>query len=240
MPHCLQPVAPSTLPVTSTDQLFHVRRIYCVGRNYAAHAREMGGDPTREAPFFFCKPADAVRSADPADPIGVLGINYPSATQDLQHEVELVVALGSGGRNLPPREVGRHIFGYGVGIDLTRRDLQADMKAKGRPWEIGKAFDQSAPMAALRIAGAGALEADATIALTVNGQVRQRSSIDQMIWSIEEIIAKLSTLFTLAAGDLIFTGTPEGVGPLSVGDQVEASITGLPELRMQMRPPIED
>jgi fumarylpyruvate hydrolase len=200
-----------SLPVAGDARRFPVRRILCVGQNYAAHAREMGSDPERQAPFFFSKPADAlvVDGGDPA---------YPSATASLHHEVELVVAIGADGR----------IAGWAVGCDLTRRDLQAEAKAKGRPWDAAKGFDQSAPCAALTL---GPFPAPAgEIALIVNGETRQHSTLADMIWSPEEIVEQAGKLWTLCPGDLIFTGTPEGVGPLVRGDRVRATIEGLPPL----------
>jgi fumarylpyruvate hydrolase len=233
MQPCLSAPPAVAIPVDGTADLFHVRRIYCVGRNYAAHAREMGGDPSREAPFFFCKPADSIVTAM-AD--GIATLHYPSQTNDLHHEVELVVALGSGGRNIAVGDALSHVFGYSVGLDMTRRDLQAEMKAKGRPWEVGKAFDESAPVGALAKSEALDLKR-AGITLTVNDQPRQASSLDQMIWSVEEIIANLSTLFELKAGDLIFTGTPEGVAAMQLGDIGKAHIDGLPPLTVRVAEP---
>ena len=206
------PAPTVSLPIVGDDRRFPVRRILCVGQNYAAHAREMGNDPTRQAPFFFSKPADAIVS-DGGDPA------YPSATSNLHHEVELVAAIGEGGT----------IAGWAVGVDLTRRDLQAEAKAKGRPWDAGKAFDQSAPCGALTL---GALPDPAgAIAITVNGETKQSSSLAEMIWNPAEIVEKAGVLWALRPGDLIFTGTPEGVGPLVVGDVVEATIAGLDTLR---------
>ncbi len=192
-----------------------MRRILCVGQNYAAHAREMGADPDKPAPFFFAKPADAlvVDGRDPA---------YPSATQNLHYEVELVVALGADARPV----------GWAVGVDLTRRDLQAEAKAKGRPWEAGKAFDQSAPCGALSLTPPAA---DAAIELRVNGDVRQSGRLSDMIWDVDGVLSKAAELWALQPGDLIFTGTPEGVGPLNPGDRVEAVIAGLPPLSFTVR-----
>ncbi len=205
-----------SLPVVGGAARFPVRRILCVGQNYAAHAREMGSDPERQAPFFFSKPADALVT-DGADPA------YPSATGNLHHEVELVVAIGGDGA----------IAGWAVGCDLTRRDLQAEAKAKGRPWDAAKGFDQSAPCAALTL---GSLPAPAgEIALNVNGETRQRSTLADMIWSPEEIVEQAGKLWSLAPGDLIFTGTPEGVGPLVRGDRVRATVEGLAPLEFTVR-----
>jgi fumarylpyruvate hydrolase len=210
------PPAPASLPVSDDVRRFPVRRILCVGQNYAAHAREMGSDPERQAPFFFSKPADALVT-DGADPA------YPSATANLHHEAELVVAIGDGGR----------IAGWAVGCDLTRRDLQAEAKAKGRPWDAAKGFDQSAPCGALTL---GPLpRPSATIALTVNGDPRQSSTLANMIWSPEEIVGQAGRLWRLQPGDLIFTGTPEGVGPLLPGDTVEVTIEGLQALRFTVQ-----
>jgi len=234
MQPCLNAVPAATIPLAESSDVFHVRRIYCVGRNYAAHTREMGGDPSREAPFFFCKPADAIVTAA-SD--GVTSVHYPSQTADFQHEVELVVALASGGRNIAPVDALSHVFGYAVGIDLTRRDLQGEMKAKGRPWEVGKAFDESAPVGPLALADVLDMK-NAAIKLTVNDKPRQASTIDQMIWSVAEIIVNLSTLFELKAGDVIFTGTPEGVAAMQPGDTAKAEIDGLPALLVRVLPPL--
>ena len=217
MTQWLFPPAPTpSLPIVDEARRFPVRRILCVGQNYAAHAREMGADPFKPAPFFFSKPADAlvVDGADPA---------YPTATENLHHEVELVVAIGEGGA----------IAGWAVGVDLTRRDLQAEAKAKGRPWEAGKAFDQSAPCGALSLTPPAS---DATIELKVNGEVRQSSRLSDMIWNVDGVLSKASELWALQPGDLIFTGTPEGVGSLAPGDRVEATIAGLSPLSFTVRP----
>ena len=210
------PVYPS-VPVVATPALFPVRRILCVGRNYAAHRREMGGDD-RDPPFFFAKPSDAI--ATPGEPVP-----YPSRTADLHHEVELVVALNRAGEDVAPQEALDLVFGYAVGVDLTRRDLQAVAKAKGQPWEAAKGFDCSAPISAIR-PWTGAAPAGA-ITLTVNGETRQSARIDDMIWSVAEVIAEASRLWRLAPGDLIFTGTPEGVGPMVRGDRVVGEVEGV-------------
>ena len=204
----IAPAPTSSLPVDGDARRFAVRRIYCVGQNYAAHAREMGAD--KPDPFFFSKPADAVVT-DGANPA------FPPATANLHYEVELVVALGEGG--VP--------VGWGVGVDLTRRDLQAAAKSAGRPWDAAKGFDQSAPCGALSLTPPAR---DAGIRLSVNGELRQNGRLDDMVWDIEGILAKAATLWKLTAGDLVFTGTPEGVGPLQPGDRVEAEIDGLPKL----------
>jgi fumarylpyruvate hydrolase len=227
----MQYVLPSwelpSVAVEGSDSRFPVHRIYCVGRNYAEHAREMGGDPNREPPFFFCKPADAVVANGSAIP-------YPLATQSLHHEVELVVALKSGGVHIKPEAALDLVFGYAVGVDLTRRDLQQAMREKGRPWDVGKAFDRAAPMGALLPVSANFNVSQSAIVLTVNGDVKQSSDIGDMIWNVPDIIAHLSGLFELKAGDLIFTGTPAGVGPLKPGDRVDANIGGLPALNFSI------
>ncbi len=201
---------------------FSVRRIYCVGRNYAAHAAEMGHD-AREAPFFFMKPADAVL------PDGAV-MPYPSATKDLHHELELVVAIGKRGRNIPVDKALDHVFGYAVGLDMTRRDLQAEAKNKGRPWDMAKGFDCSAPCAAIHTVDAVGHIASGEIELKVNGKVRQHSDINMLIWSVAETINQLSSLVELFPGDLIYTGTPEGVGPVVTGDVLEGRVEGLGSL----------
>jgi len=214
------PNAIPTVPVEGSDAVFPVRRILCVGRNYAAHAREMGAD-SRDPPFFFGKPADAVAPLKSQ-------IAYPPATRDLHHEIELVVALKSGGADMNPDQALEAVFGYAVGVDLTRRDLQGAAKAKGHPWEAGKAFDESAPISAIRVMPAPPPEAAVT--LSVNGQERQRGAVGDMIWTVGEIVAKASALWTLAAGDLIFTGTPEGVGAIARGDVVVGEVEGVGRL----------
>jgi fumarylpyruvate hydrolase len=215
------PTQPS-VEVRGTRDRFPVRRIFCVGRNYAAHAREMGNDD-REPPFFFTKPADAVVANGTPVP-------YPPRTANFHHEAELVVALGSGGTSIPVTKANSLVYGYAVGIDLTRRDLQADSKDNGRPWDTSKAFDRSAPVGAIRPVSAGGIIESARIWLSVNGKMKQDANIAEMTWKVPEIIAELSTLFDLAPGDLIFTGTPAGVGPLVRGDSVEAGIEGLDSL----------
>ncbi|HEX2138723.1 MAG TPA: fumarylacetoacetate hydrolase family protein [Woeseiaceae bacterium] len=214
---------PVTAPVKDSDARFPVHRIYCVGQNYAAHAREMGSDPDREPPFFFTKPADALV------PSGVV-IPYPPRTADLHHEVELVVAIGKAGRDVAPGQAEGHVFGYAVGIDLTRRDLQLAAKKQGRPWDAAKAFDRSAPMSAILPADRHGHPRRGEIRLDVDGEVRQQADIADLIWSVPEVIAELSTLFELQAGDLVFTGTPAGVGPVEPGQTMVARIEGLEEL----------
>jgi fumarylpyruvate hydrolase len=222
--YAFPPHAIPTVPVEGSQTVFPVRRILCVGRNYAAHAREMGAD-TRDPPFFFSKPADAI--------VPLAGeVPYPPATSDLHHEIELVVALKSGGANLTPEQALAAVFGYAVGVDLTRRDLQGQAKAKGQPWEAGKAFDASAPITAIRVMGEPAPEAAVT--LSVNGAERQRGQVGDMIWNIGEVIAKASALWTLAAGDLIFTGTPEGVGAIVRGDKIVGEVEGVGRLEFTL------
>jgi fumarylpyruvate hydrolase len=214
------------LPVNGSAALFPVRRIYCVGRNYAAHAREMGFDPEREPPFFFCKPNDA-ESVVPV-PAGVnVALPYPPRTENYHYEIELVVAIGKAGRDIAPEDAAAHIFGYAVGLDMTRRDLQMRMREQGRPWEIGKAFDYSAPIGPItRIADCGLLESGA-ITLSVDGKTVQSSDLNKLIWNVSETIAQLSTLFELRPGDLIMTGTPEGVGAVQRGQRMIGTVDGL-------------
>jgi len=220
-------VASPPVPVVPVDGggSFPVRRIYCVGRNYVEHAQEMGFTG-RDPPFFFMKPADAVVTGGT--------MRYPSLTKNLHHEVELVVAIGLGGRDIAAAHAHEHIFGYAVGLDMTRRDLQGEAKKQGRPWSIGKGFDESAPIGAIvPVARAGDIE-HAAIELTVNGARRQASRIDKMIWNIGEIIEHLSAAWTLAPGDLIFTGTPEGVAAVVAGDRLVARVDGLPPLDVRI------
>jgi fumarylpyruvate hydrolase len=221
---------PPGIPVTGTTARFPVRRIYCVGRNYAEHAREMGGDPEREPPFFFMKPADAVL------PLGG-AVRYAPQTRDLQHEIVLVAAIGRDGRDIPVGSALDHVFGYAVGLDLTRRDLQAELKAKGRPWEMGKAFDQSAPVGAIHPVAKVGHPHQGAIWLEVNGSERQRGDLASMVWSVAEILANLSRYGSLRAGDLVFTGTPAGVGPVAPGDVLRGGIDGLGELTVQILEP---
>jgi fumarylpyruvate hydrolase len=209
---------------------FPVRRVYCVGRNYVEHAKEMGFTG-REAPFFFLKPADAVVPV----PAGETGsIAYPSLTKDLHHEIELVVAIGLGGKNIKAADAQKHIWGYGVGLDMTRRDLQGEMKKQGRPWCIGKAFEQSAPMGPITPAAQAGDVANAEISLQVNGKDRQRSNVSKLIWNIGEIIEHVSTAWELAPGDLIFTGTPEGVAAVVSGDTLSGAVAGLTPLTVRI------
>ncbi len=225
------PPVPS-LPVVGGEAgaRFPVHRIYCVGRNYVDHAFEMGGSG-REAPFFFMKPGDAVLPVAE----GKLGqMHYPSLTSDLHHEVELVVAIGRGGRNIRTEDALGHVWGYAVGLDMTRRDLQGEAKKLGRPWDIGKGFDESAPISPVRPAGHCYLSAATQISLEVNGSKRQHSVIGKLIWSVAEIIEQLSAAWDLQPGDLIFTGTPEGVAPVAVGDTLHARIEGVGSLQVQV------
>ncbi|RVI13409.1 FAA hydrolase family protein [Sinorhizobium meliloti] len=208
------------LPISGSSVGFPVRRVYCVGRNYAAHAREMGHDPDREAPFFFQKNADNLLPPGENFP-------YPARSSDVHHEVELVVAMRTGGADIPVSEAADHIFGYGVGIDFTRRDLQAEAKKAGKPWAAAKAFEHSAPVSAIVPVTAIGHPASGNIWLKVNGELRQQGDLDQMIWKVPEIIAELSRLFTLAPGDIIMTGTPSGVGPVTQGDVVACGIDGI-------------
>lgn len=214
--------APVLLPVSGAAALFPVRRVYCVGRNYADHAREMGHDPDAEPPFFFQKNADNLVT-DGRFP-------YPALSEDVHYEVELAVLLGAGGRDIARADAAATIYGYAVALDMTRRDLQAKAKKAGRPWEAAKAAEFSAPIGLVAPASAVAGIADAAISLSVNGAVKQSARISDMIWPIEDVIAHLSTLFILAPGDVILTGTPAGVGPVVRGDVMEASVEGLPGL----------
>ena len=225
------PAPVASVPVVGTSDRFPVRRIYCVGRNYVEHAKEMGFTG-REAPFFFLKPADAV-VAVPAGETGTM--HYPSLTKDLHHEIELVVAIGTGGRNIAAADAKKHIFGYAVGLDMTRRDLQGEMKKQGRPWCIGKGFDESAPIGPITpTAQAGDVE-KAEVWLQVNGKDRQRSDVTKLIWNIGEIIEHLSAAWELAPGDLIYTGTPEGVAAVVAGDTLVGSVGGLGTLSVKIQ-----
>jgi fumarylpyruvate hydrolase len=230
MAHVFPPPAPVALPVQG-GALFPVHRIYCVGRNYAEHAQEMGFTG-REPPFFFLKPADAlVPVAD-----GETGaIDYPSLTANLHHEIELVVAIGQGGRDIAAADAPRHIWGYAVGLDMTRRDLQGEMKKQGRPWCIGKAFDQSAPIGPIVPKAQTGELLQGAVALAVNGSPRQKGDLRELIWSVNETIAEISRAWALQPGDLIFTGTPAGVGAVVRGDVMEGAIAGLPALRVAVR-----
>ena len=225
-----EPVAPATVPVLGQTAVFPVHRIYCVGRNYAAHAKEMGGTG-REAPFFFMKPGDAALVAPPGT---TTTLPYPTLTHDLHHEIELVVAIGVGGRDIAVADAHKHIFGYAVGLDMTRRDLQADLKKQGRPWCIAKGFDHSAPIGAITPAAQVPGIGKAAICLQVNGTVRQTGRTDQMICNIAETIAQLSAAWALEPGDLIYTGTPEGVSAVVRGDVLHGSIEGLQDITLRV------
>ncbi|CAB3904873.1 fumarylacetoacetate hydrolase family protein [Achromobacter sp. CF-sbj1-Ac2-l] len=231
MSFVFDPAAPVAVPVAGSQDSFPVRRVYCVGRNYAAHAREMGFDPDREPPFFFCKPADAVV---PVAEGSTLSLPYPPETANLHYEIELVAAIGKGGANIAVDQALQHVWGYAVGLDMTRRDLQMKMREAGRPWELGKAFDQSAPIGPLMPAAQARDIHRAGIWLQVNGADKQRSDIGKLIWSVAETIAYLSRYFRLEAGDLIYTGTPEGVGPVVRGDTMVGGVDGLGTLSVRI------
>lgn len=218
------------LPIVGSDQQFPVRRVYCVGRNYAAHAREMGFDPDREPPFFFCKPNDDASVVPVFDGKGA-SIPYPPLTSNYHYEAELVVAIGKGGSNIPVEQAASHIHSYAVGLDMTRRDLQMKMREMGRPWEIGKAFDVSAPMGPIHPVSKIGHPQQAGIWLTVNGETKQRSDVSHLIWSVAETVAYLSQFFRLEPGDVVFTGTPEGVGAVKRGDSIVMGVDGLGELK---------
>jgi fumarylpyruvate hydrolase len=222
----VDPAPTPALPV-STGNLFPVRRIFCVGRNYAEHAREMGGDPAREEPFFFTKPADAVV-------VGGADMPYPGKTQDLHFEMELVVAIGGHAQNLAAANAWDLVWGYAAGLDMTRRDLQGAAKKAGRPWDMAKGFDHSAPIGTLVSAAEVGRAGSGTIELRVNGETRQSSDVAKMIWSVPEIISYLSGFVALAPGDIIFTGTPEGVGAVVRGDTLEGSIAGIGTVRTRI------
>jgi fumarylpyruvate hydrolase len=230
MQFVIPPSEIAAVPVADSAQSFPVHRIYCVGLNYSDHAKEMGGTG-REAPFFFTKPADAVL---PVAAGSVGEMPYPSMTSDLHHEIEMVVAIGKGGRDIAVVDAATHIWGYAVGLDMTRRDLQGEAKKQGRPWATGKSFDFSAPIGPIHPASNFAMKPDAAIHLSVNGVERQRSDIGKLIWNVSETIATLSRYFTLQPGDLIFTGTPAGVAAVKTGDLLEGEIDGLGKLRVKI------
>ena len=221
-------IAQPSLAVEGSDARFPVGRIYCVGRNYADHAREMGHDPDREPPFFFMKAANSVV------PSGAT-LAFPVGTKDVHHEIELVAAIGKGGRDIPVEKALDHVWGYGVGLDMTRRDVQGEAKKMGRPWEMGKAFDESAPCSALKPASVIGHPAKGAIWVKVNGQVKQQGDLAQQIWNVQEQIAYLSRMITLQPGDLIFTGTPAGVGPVKAGDKLEGHVDGVGDLTITYR-----
>ncbi|PRH86639.1 fumarylacetoacetate hydrolase [Labrys okinawensis] len=222
MNYVIEPPSQPVVAVAGETGLFPVRRIWCVGRNYADHAREMGADPTREPPFFFAKPADAV------NPGGLLA--FPSQTSDLHHEIELVVAIGRGGRDIPVERALEHVYGYAVGLDMTRRDIQAEAKKLSRPWELAKGFDQSCPISAIVPAARIGHPDKGRIEVTVNGKVQQSGDLSQMIWSVPEAVAYLSRYVALAPGDLLMTGTPAGVSSVKPGDTLRGSCEGIGEI----------
>ncbi len=230
MSYVFPPPAPVSVPVVGQSARFAVHRIYCVGRNYEDHAKEMG-HTGREAPFFFMKPADAVLVADAGE---TAVMPYPTLTSNLHHEIELVVAIGVGGSHIRAADAHRHIYGYAVGLDMTRRDLQGEMKKQGRPWCIGKGFDHSAPIGPITPAPQVPHINAAEIYLQVNGQDRQRSTVDQLIWNVAETVEQLSAAWTLQAGDLIFTGTPAGVGAVVRGDTIVGGVSGLQTLELRV------
>ncbi|MCT4655712.1 MAG: fumarylacetoacetate hydrolase family protein [Cohaesibacter sp.] len=215
---------PASIPLTGADSTFPINRIFCVGRNYAAHAREMGANPDREPPFFFSKPADAVLTGSTCT------MPYPPMTHDMHHEVELVIGLKKGGRDIAPDDALSHIYGVALGLDFTRRDMQAEAKKTGRPWDMSKGFDASAIIGEMLPVMGQDVPQTGTIALSVNDVLAQKGDLSDMIWSIPEVIAELSRYLTLRPGDLIFTGTPEGVGPVVKGDVLKASLEGVPDL----------
>ena len=220
-----------TIPIVGESDVFQVRRIYCIGRNYAAHAIERGSDPTREPPFFFQKPTDAIQNVRIGE---VADHPYPSLTKNYHHEVELVAALKSGGTNIPAEQALEHVYGYALGLDMTRRDLQNGMAAEKKPWEIGKSFDHGAVLGPIHPASKTGHFSKGAISLAVNGTVRQNSDLDKMIWSVAEQIAKLSEAFELKAGDIIYSGTPENVGPVVKGDVLLCKLEGLPDMSIRI------
>lgn len=222
---------PPSLPVRGSTARFPVRRIYCIGRNYLAHIREMREADERDPPIFFQKPADAV--VPPGEPMP-----YPSATTDCQYEAELVVAIGRAGTDIDVRDALDHVYGYAVGLDMTRRDLQRAAAKAGQPWENGKAFDHSAPCGEIVPAAQCGHPARGALTLSVDGQARQQTDLSQLIWSVPEIVANLSKLYRLMPGDLIYTGTPDGVGPVQPGDEIEAAVEGVGRLRLRIGPPL--
>ncbi|MGO8911506.1 MAG: fumarylacetoacetate hydrolase family protein [Bradyrhizobium sp.] len=220
-----------TIPIAGEAGVFPVRRIYCIGRNYAAHALERGSDPTREPPFFFQKPTDAIQNVGLGE---VADHPYPSLTKNYHHEVELVAALKSGGTNIAPDNALDHVYGYALGLDMTRRDLQNGMSAEKKPWEIGKSFDHAAVIGPIHPVTKTGHFTKGAISLAVNGAVRQSSDLDKMIWSVAEQIAKLSEAFELKAGDIIYSGTPENVGPVVKGDVLLCKLEGLPDMSIRI------
>lgn len=229
MSYVFQPLPAPTVAIADSEDLMPVRRIFCVGRNYAAHAREMGKDPDREPPFFFTKPADAVALDGET-------VAYPPETQNFHYEAELVVAIGKAGRNISEDDALSHVWGYAIGNDLTRRDLQLAARDKGRPWDFGKAFDRSAVIGPVHPVSKVGHPDSGAIGLSVNGEVKQDADLNELIWSVPEIISILSHSIALQPGDLIMTGTPAGVGPLQVGDRCTVSIAGLGEISTTIGP----
>jgi fumarylpyruvate hydrolase len=217
-----------TVSIADSDERFPVRRIFCIGRNYASHAKEMGHNPDRDAPFYFTKAPDAIVASGSS-------VAYPPRCKELHHEIELVVAIGKAGSNIKPADANDHIFGYAVGIDLTRRDLQAEAKSSGRPWDAAKNFDQSAPISNIYLASAVGHPTSGRIWLSVNDEVRQEGDLAEMIWSVAESVAEISTYGVIAVGDLVYTGTPAGVGPLRVGDRVKGGIEGLGDIAIDIQ-----
>ena len=224
-------VAQTYVPIAGSTDMFPVRRIYCIGRNYAAHAIEMGSDPTREPPFFFQKPTDAIQVVMPGK---VADHRYPSLTKNYHYEVELVAAISKGGRNIPMDKALEHVYGYALGLDMTRRDLQRGMGDQKKPWEIGKSFDSSAPIGQIHKVAQTGHYTNGAIWLKVNGTIKQQATLNHMIWSVAEQISKLSEAFELFPGDIIYSGTPENVGPVVKGDVIECHIDGLPELSVKI------
>ena len=230
-PKSIFAVGTTTIPIVGETDVFPVRRIYCIGRNYAAHSREMGSDPTREPPFFFQKPTDAIQNVA----IGSIGDHpYPSLTKNYHYEVELVAALKSGGKNIPVEQALDHVYGYAVGLDMTRRDLQRAMGDEKKPWEIGKSFDRSAVLGPIHPAANTGHFTKGAISLALNGTVKQNSNLLNMSWNVAEQIAKLSEAFELKAGDIIYSGTPENVGPVVKGDVLLCKIEGLPDMSIRI------
>ena len=227
----LFPIAVTVIPVAGSTDFFPVRRIYCIGRNYAAHAREMGSDPTREPPFFFQKPTDAIQFIAPDK---VVDHQYPTLTKNYHYEVELVAALSKGGRDIPADKALDHVYGYALGLDMTRRDLQRAMGDQKKPWEIGKSFDKSAPIGPLHPVSQVGHFKEGAIWLKVNGAIKQNANLNQMIWSVAEQISKISEAFELMPGDIIYSGTPENVGPVVKGDVIACHIDKLPDLSIKI------
>jgi len=219
------------ISIVDSKELFPVRRIYCIGRNYAAHAKEMGSDPTRETPFFFQKATDAIQNVEPNK---VVNHPYPSLTNNYHYEVELVVTLKKGGKNISIDEALEHVFGYALGLDMTRRDLQKQLAEKNKPWEVGKSFDNAAPIGPIHLVEKVGHFKEGDISLSVNGGVKQKANLNQMIWSVAEQIAKLSEANELFPGDIIFSGTPENVGPVVKGDIITAKLDKLPDLSIKI------